>query len=59
MRYILRKYLGKHTGMFEIPVEKVMNIFKKKQIDVPAQNATRQPPFRNSGFNPRRGARRF
>tara|TARA_Y100000310_G_scaffold24394_1_gene23439 strand:- start:7540 stop:10179 length:2640 start_codon:yes stop_codon:yes gene_type:complete len=29
--YIMKKYAGEKTGMFEIPVSKILNLFKKKQ----------------------------
>jgi len=41
MRYIIRKYLGKGTGMLEIPIEKLLNFFKKKfskKSDVPVKS---------------------
>jgi PKD repeat protein len=31
--YAIRKYEGKRTGMFEIPVEKIMNYFKKLNLN--------------------------
>tara|TARA_Y100000296_G_C5175608_1_gene259876 strand:+ start:1017 stop:3644 length:2628 start_codon:yes stop_codon:yes gene_type:complete len=30
--YIIKKYAGKRTGMFEIPVNKILDLLKKKQI---------------------------
>ena len=29
--YVLKKYTGKRTGMFEIPIKKIMELFKKKE----------------------------
>ena len=29
--YVMKKYAGKRTGMFEIPIDKVLNLFKKKK----------------------------
>ena len=29
VRYIMRKYYGRGTGMFEIPIHKIINLFKK------------------------------
>ena len=29
--YIMKKYAGERTGMFEIPVNKILDFFKKKQ----------------------------
>ena len=29
IRYIMRKYYGRGTGMFEIPIHKIINLFKK------------------------------
>ena len=31
IRYVMRKYSGKRTGMFEIPVGKILDIFKKRK----------------------------
>ena len=31
VNYVLKKYAGKRTGMFEIPIEKILNLFRKKQ----------------------------
>jgi len=28
--YVLKKYTGKSTGMVELPVEKILNLFNKK-----------------------------
>lgn len=62
LRYIIRKYLGKRTGMFEIPIEKVLNVFKKKQVvsevntqGRPVRRTAQRPGF-NAGF--RRNMRR-
>ncbi|MAH03401.1 hypothetical protein CMI39_01295 [Candidatus Pacearchaeota archaeon] len=30
--YVMRKYSGKRTGIFEIPIDKILTIFKKKNI---------------------------
>jgi len=39
IRYVTRKYLGKRTGMFEIPVGKVLSKFKKqKKVQQPVEN---------------------
>jgi len=40
IRYVMRKYSGKQTGMFELPVEKVLDFFKgltkpKTQVNKP------------------------
>ena len=45
VRYVMRKYVGKRTGMFEIPLEKILNFFGKKE----KQNIARRkfPPRRN------------
>ena len=45
VRYIMRKYVGKRTGMFEIPLEKILNFFGKKE----KQNIAGRkfPPRRN------------
>ena len=34
INYVMRKYLGKRTGMFEIPVEKILNWFRKEPSPV-------------------------
>ena len=44
VRFVMRKYAGKRTGMFEIPVEKVVKIFKKGE-DKNTQNR-KFPPRR-------------
>ncbi|RLG11964.1 hypothetical protein DRN73_03975 [Candidatus Pacearchaeota archaeon] len=36
--YVIKKYMGKRTGMFEIPVEKVLNKFKKNKTPVFKKN---------------------
>ena len=45
VRYVMRKYVGKRTGMFEIPLEKILNFFGKKE----KQNIARRkfPPRMN------------
>ncbi len=30
IRYVMRKYIGKRTGMFEIPIGKIIGFFKRK-----------------------------
>ena len=63
--YIIKKYLGKRTGMFEIPIEKILNFFKKKQLSIPEKNVpqkrfSQRPQFKRQGFNTRRNnTRRF
>ena len=32
VRYVLRKYAGKRTGLAEIPVQKFLNRFEKKEV---------------------------
>ena len=32
VKYVMKKYSGKRTGMFEIPIEKILSKFKKKNI---------------------------
>ena len=34
IKYVMRKYVGKRTGMFEIPINKILNIFKKKKHSI-------------------------
>ena len=31
VRYVMKKYAGERTGMFEIPLEKILNLFSKKE----------------------------
>lgn len=58
IRYIIRKYLGKRTGMFELPIEKLLNFFKKKQVEVSKNNVSQRPQFKRT-FNPRHDTKRF
>ena len=30
--YVMRKYSGKRTGMFEVPIDKLLSVFKNKNI---------------------------
>ncbi|MBU2562106.1 MAG: PKD domain-containing protein [Nanoarchaeota archaeon] len=57
IRYAMRKHAGKRTGMFEIPIDKVLNKFKRKKTDVPKKQVPFQPktyrPQRFSGANKR------
>jgi PKD repeat protein len=58
INYVMRKYLGKRTGMFEIPVEKILNWFRKEPSPVtPVRQgiAPSRPPFRPNMGQPRRG----
>ncbi len=32
INYVIRKYLGKRTGMLEIPIEKILRMFRKREI---------------------------
>jgi len=41
--YIMKKYYGRMTGMFEIPIDKIINLFKKK--------LARAPPRESRKFN--------
>ena len=53
INYVIRKYLGKRTGMLEIPVEKILRMFRKKgipQAGVPSAPGSIGPPGR---FRPR------
>ena len=50
LKYIIRKYLGKRTGMFEFPIEKILSTLKKKPVVSPA-NAQRRP-IQKPRFNP-------
>lgn len=53
VNYIIKKYLGKRTGMLEIPVQKIL---KKKNT---RSNSLQRPRFRSGVNFRRRGARRF
>ena len=44
--YVMKKYVGKRTGMFEIPVDKVLNFFKRKKSSTRSQSRFRLPPPR-------------
>ena len=44
--YVMKKYVGKRTGMFEIPVDKVLNFFKRKKSPTHSQSRFRLPPPR-------------
>ncbi len=60
--YVLRKYVGKRTGMFEIPVKKILSKFKKKEIkNIPPGRPGAQagPKTFTSRFNPKRIRKRF
>ncbi len=55
IKYVIKKYAGKTTGMFEIPVGKILNKFKKKNIkQIPRRNfRLNQKLFRNKSFRNR------
>ena len=38
VKYVMKKYVGKRTGMFEIPVDKILNLFKKKKHSIHLPN---------------------
>ena len=38
INYAMRKYAGKRTGMFEIPVDKILKTFKKEKHSTHSQN---------------------
>lgn len=50
VNYATKKYLGKRTGMFEIPIEKLMNIFSKKENKI---QAIKKPQFKGVQNVPR------
>lgn len=54
--YVMRKYVGKRTGMLELPVGKILSKFKKKEV----KNMGNFPRSRTftPGFNPKRNSRR-
>ncbi len=61
--YIMRKYAGERTGMFEIPIGKILSKFKKKEVKSmpqrkPIGNFSRPKNF-TPNFNPRRNKKRF
>jgi len=46
--YAMNKYLGKRTGMLEIPIDKIMNLFSKKPLNIRLKNQpVTSPPVRN------------
>jgi len=47
--YVTKKYLGKRTGMYEIPIGKLMDLFKKKGVIKPGNNQNLPP---KKGFLP-------
>ncbi len=56
--YIMRKYVGKRTGMFEIPVGKILSGFKKKEVKNlppgrPMRNFSRPKTFNSRGTRKR------
>ncbi len=53
INYVIRKYLGKRTGMLELPVEKILNLFKKPATSAPGKPGMR-PPMRRPGMPMRR-----
>ena len=60
--YVMKKYSGKRTGMFEIPVGKILSKSKKKEVENippgrPVRNFPRPKTF-TSGFNPKRNSRK-
>ena len=44
--YVMKKYIGKRTGMFEIPVDKALSFFKKKKPSTSSQSRFILPPPR-------------
>ncbi len=47
--YIMKKYYGRMTGMLEIPIDKIINLFKKKSVKYPPRGL---PPRKfNKGPN--------
>jgi len=61
--YVMRKYSGKRTGMFELPVGKILSRFKKEKVKNMAPgrlrgNFSRSKTFTHN-FNSRRTRKRF
>ena len=59
--YVLKKYSGKRTGMFEIPVDKVLNKIKKKKFESVDKNnpyPKRMVRFPSRRLNPKRFPRK-
>jgi len=47
--YTMKKYYGRMTGMLEIPIDKIINLFKKKSVKYPPRGL---PPRKfNKGPN--------
>ncbi len=65
INYVIRKYLGKRTGMLEIPVEKILKWFRKKPTptsgNMPPKSGMRAPVRRPMGLKrgPIRPRKRF
>ena len=62
--YIIKKYAGKRTGMFEIPIGKILSRFKKKKIESvppgrPMGDFSTKPKTFTPGFNLRKNKKRF
>lgn len=53
--YVFNKYYGKRTGMFEIPVEKILSIFRKKEKEKLRQKLPQgqKLPVEKPQFKPR------
>tara|TARA_Y100000310_G_scaffold165679_1_gene165419 strand:+ start:1306 stop:3963 length:2658 start_codon:yes stop_codon:yes gene_type:complete len=48
LTYIMKKYAGERTGMFEIPVNKILSLFKKnKKQNISKRNFSASQPRRN------------
>lgn len=52
IKYIMKKYAGKSTGMVEIiPLKRVLSIFKRKSTPLPNKRILRNPRFDPRKFN--------
>jgi len=44
INYVMKKYVGERTGLFEIPIEKILNIFKKNKNQKDSNIKFEEPP---------------
>ena len=42
--YVMKKYVGERTGMFEIPIEKILNFFGKNKVSNGSKIKFQSPP---------------
>jgi len=52
--YVMKKYSGKRTGMFEIPVNKILDLFKKNKMKVPLGSSISQTKQKTNTEQPKK-----